>query len=64
MLYFVYHYATDYYYDNGIIIGASTNKKECERIVKENKQLTQSMGFKNGTYKIVSYEPTDNFTYL
>lgn len=64
MLYFVYHRATDYYYDNGIIIGASTDKKECERIAKENEQLARAMGFKNDTYEVVSYEPTDNFTYL
>ena len=27
-IYFVYHRATDYYYDNGVIIGASTDEKE------------------------------------
>ena len=64
MLYFVYHRATDYYYDNGIIIGTSTDKKECERIAKENEQLARAMGFKNDTYEAISYEPTDNFTYL
>lgn len=64
MLYFVYHRTTDFFYDNGIIIGVSTNKEECERIVRENKQLARDMGFENGTYKVVPYEPTDNFTYL
>lgn len=64
MLYFVYQRATNYYYDNGIIIGASTNKKECKRIARENEQLARAMGFKNSTYKVVPYEPTDNFTYL
>lgn len=64
MLYFVYYRATDYCYDNGTIIGVSTNKKECERIAKENGQLARAMGLKNSTYKVVSYEPTDNFTYL
>lgn len=64
MLYFVYYRATDEYYDNGVIIGVSTDKKECERIVKKNEQLARAMRFKNGIYEIVPYEPTDNFTYL
>lgn len=63
-IYFVYHRATDYHYDNGIIIGASTDKKECERIAKENKQLSRQMGFKNSSYTIVPYEPTKEFIYL
>lgn len=64
MIYFVYHRASDYYYDNGVIIGASTNKRECERIAKENEQMPRDMGFKNASYTVVPYEPTDKFTYL
>lgn len=63
-IYFVYHRATDYHYDNGIIVGASTDKEECKRIAKENMQLSRAMGFKNSSYTIVPYEPTDKFTYL
>lgn len=36
-IYFVY-YANDYHYDNGTIIGASTDEKECKRIAEENRQ--------------------------
>lgn len=63
-IYFVYHHANDYHYDNGVVIGASTDKKECERIVEENKRLSRQLGFKNSSYTIVPYEPTNEFTYL
>lgn len=63
-IYFVYHRATDYPYDSGVVIGASTDKKECERIVEENKRLSRQLGFKNSSYTIVPYEPTKKFTYL
>lgn len=63
-IYFVYHRATDYHYDNGVVIGASTDEKECKRIVEENKRLSQQLGFKNSSYTIVPYEPTKEFTYL
>lgn len=63
-IYFVYHYANDYHYDNGIIIGASTDEKECKRIAREHEQLSRALGFKNSSYKVIPYEPTDKFTYL
>ena len=63
-IYFAYHRATDYHYDNGVVIGFSTDEKECKRIVEENKRLSRQLGFKNSSYTIVPYEPTKEFTYL
>lgn len=62
-IYFVY-YANDYHYDNGTIIGASTNEKECKRIAEENRQRSRALGLKNSSYKVIPYEPTNKFTYL
>lgn len=62
-IYFVY-YADDYHYDNGTIIGASTDEKECKRIAEENRQRSRALGLKNSSYKVIPYEPTDKFTYL
>lgn len=62
-IYFVY-YANDYHYDNGTIIGASTDEKECKRIAEENRQRSRALGLKNSSYKVIPYEPTNKFTYL